>query len=65
MIDEDWNVEGLDPLLTPRTVSFDEACKVNTDTCFVFLPPDTKLERLYILRKSLPPSLRNWSFYAN
>lgn len=65
VIDEDWNVEGLDPLLTPRTVSFDEACKVNTDTCFVFLPPDTKLERLYILRKSLPPSLRNWYFYAD
>ena len=65
VVDEDWNVEGLDPILTPRTVDHDEAVKVKTDTCFVFASSDTKLARLYEIKKSLPSSLCNWYFYID
>ena len=65
VVDEDWNVEGVDPKLAPRSVDFAEACGTKADTCFVYAAPDTKLGRFYELRKALPKSLRNWYFYAS
>ena len=64
VIDEDWNVEGLDPKLTPRSVTFDEAKAVKTDTCFVYTSPGMKLERIYELKRNLPATLRNWYVYC-
>jgi len=64
VIDEDWNVEGLDPKLSPRNVSFDDAKKFKGDTCFVYTSPDMRLERIYELKRNLPASLRNWYIYA-
>lgn len=62
VIDEDWNVEGLDPKLTQRNVSLDEARLAKTDTCIVYASADTRLQRLYELRKELP-AFRNWYFF--
>ena len=61
-IDEDWNVDGDDPKLTPKTISFEEALtKEKTDTCFVFAAPDTKLDRVYTAMRKLKGSkVRNW-----
>ena len=61
-IDEDWTVEGDDPKLTPKMISFDEAIsKDKTDTCFIFAKPDTKLSRIYAVMARLKGSkIRNW-----
>ena len=61
-IEEDWNVDGDDPKLTPKTISFEEALtKEKTDTCFVFAAPDTKLNRIYMAMRKLKGSkVRNW-----
>ena len=46
-IDEDWNVDGDDPKLTPREIPISEAkSHSKTDTCFVFAPSDTRLSRV-------------------
>lgn len=61
-IEEDWSVEGDDPKLTPRKISFKEAlAKDKTDTCFIFTTPDTKLSRIYDAMSKLKGSkVRNW-----
>lgn len=64
-IDEDWSVEGLDPKLTPRDITFDEAKRATTDTCFIYAPPDMKLKRLYDFKRSVAPAFRNWYIYIN
>lgn len=65
-IDEDWNVEGDDPKLTPRQISFAEALtKEKTDTCFIFVAPDTKLSRVYSAMQKLKSSkVRNWYIFS-
>ena len=65
-IDEDWSVEGDDPKLTPRKISFDEALsKEKTDTCFIFARPETKLSRIYAAMERLKGSrVRNWYVFA-
>jgi len=46
-IEEDWTVEGDDPKLTPKTISFADAMKKDkTNTCFIFVDLDTKLSRI-------------------
>lgn len=61
-IDEDWTVEGNDPKLTPRQISFEEAIqKDKTDTCFIFASPNTKLSRIYDAMSKLKGSkVHNW-----
>ena len=65
-IDEDWTVEGTDPKLTPTEISFSEAFKKQqTDTCFIFALPDTKLSRIYsAMRKLQGSNVRNWYVFS-
>jgi len=65
-IDEDWTVEGDDPKLTPRKISFEEALsKDKTDTCFIFARPETRLSRIYEAMSKLKGSkVRNWYIFA-
>ena len=65
-VEEDWNVPGDDPKLTPREISFEEACKKeSTDTCFIFAAPETRLERIYAAMGKLKGSkVRNWYVFA-
>ena len=68
VIDEDWSVDGPDPKLTPRVVDFDQAFKEKekaTNVVFFFAPGDTKLERLYELKKRIPASYRNFYVYVD
>lgn len=61
-VEEDWSVEGDDPKLTPRVIAFDEARKhPKTDTCFIFVSPETRLERVYSeMRKLKDAKILNW-----
>lgn len=68
VIDEDWSVDGPDPKLTARIVDFDKAFaekKKVTNVVFFFAPADTKLERLYELKKRIPTSYRNFYVYID
>ena len=72
VIDEDWNVEGLDPKLTLREISFAEAAanKKKIDTCFIFAKPETRLARVFEARRHLAESLKgdkiiNWYVIAS
>lgn len=61
-IEEDWSVDGNDPKLTPKKISFSEAAnKQSTDTCFIFASKDTKLSRIYsAMEKLKDSSVKNW-----
>jgi hypothetical protein len=65
-IEEDWTVEGDDPKLTPRKISFEYALtKDKTDTCFVFARLGTRLSRIYAAMARLKGSnVRNWYVFA-
>ena len=65
-VDEDWNVEGDDPKLTPVQISFGEAVKKEkTDTCFIFAPRDVKLSRVYAAMEKLKGSkVHNWYVFV-
>ena len=65
-IDEDWSVDGPDPKLTPRVISFDEASKlVKTDTCFIFAQESVTVGRLMSAKNRLSNSkVRNWYVFA-
>lgn len=64
-IEEDWTVDGDDPRLTPKPISFAEACKKDRlDTCFVFVRPQTKLSQIYKAMEPLKGSrVINWYVY--
>ena len=61
-IEADWTVEGLDPKLTPTTISISEAKKHrDTDTCFIYAKPATPLSALYKAMDELKDSpIRTW-----
>lgn len=61
-VEEDWNVEGNDPKLTPRAIPFAEARQhPKTDTCFVFADGDTRLGRIHAaMRKLKDAKVVNW-----
>ena len=61
-IEEDWTVEGDDPKLTPREISFAEAQNQHkTTTCLVFAEPTTKISRiLSSLNKFGKKAIDNW-----
>ena len=65
-IEEDWSVEGTDPKLTPKQISFEEAAKKDkTDTCFIYAGKDTKLSRIYSAMDKLKLSkVHNWYVFA-
>ena len=64
-IDEDWNVEGDDPKLTLKPISFSEAgAHKKTDTCFIFASPDCKLGRVFNAMSMLKgANIRNWYIF--
>ena len=61
-IEEDWTVEGDDPKLTPKVISFEDAPSISkTDTCFIYARPQEKLSRIYDAMKKLQgTSVHNW-----
>ena len=66
-IEEDWSVDGDDPKLTLRHISFAEALTMGkTDTCFIFAAPYMKLDRLYsAMRKLKGSKVRNWYVFPS
>ena len=65
-IDEDWSVEGPDPKLTPRDISFDEVKSFpNTDTCLVFAKSLTTLKDIYsIVADTRLTQIKTWYVYV-
>lgn len=65
-IEEDWNVEGDDPKLTPKEISFDAAALHDkTDTCFIFADKNEKVARVLSVMKKLQTSkIRNWYVFS-
>ena len=65
-VDEDWNVPGDDPKLTPRKIPFAEAARhLKTDTCFLYAGGETRLERLYAaMEKMKNTKIVNWYVFA-
>lgn len=61
-IEEDWSVEGDDPKLTPREISFEDARKYEkTDTCFIFIGKKEPLSRiLSAMAKFGGMKIKNW-----
>ena len=68
VIDEDWSVDGPDPKLTPRVVDFDRAFAEKakaTNTVFLFASGDTRLERLYEIKRRIPKTFKNFYVYVD
>lgn len=65
-VDEDWNVEGDDPKLTPKKIAFADAKKhKKTDTCFLYAPGGMKLERVYsAMGKMGAAKVVNWYVFS-
>lgn len=66
VIDEDWS--NPEPEFTPRVVDFVKAFSekaVKSNTVFFFAPGDTKLGRLYELRRMIPASFANFYVYID
>ena len=64
-IEEDWTVEGDDPKLTPKPITYEKALALKkTDTCFIYAAPETKLSRIYAAMKRLSgSSVYNWYIF--
>jgi len=65
-IDEDWTVEGNDPKLTPRTISFAQATDFpKTDTCFIYASKTQTISRIsrgmHAIRS---PHVVNWYVFS-
>ena len=65
-IEEDWNVEGTDPKLTPREISFADALKYDkTDSCLIFAESTTKVSRiLEAMNKLGDKKINNWYVFT-
>jgi len=66
-IDEDWTVEGNDPKLTPRSITYDQATRhPNTDTCFVYASPTQTVSRIVHAMRQLSSSrVTNWYVFSS
>lgn len=66
-VEEDWTVEGNDPKLTPKAISFDAAKEHRTtDTCFIFAESTETLARLYAAMQKLNGlPILNWYVFAS
>lgn len=63
-IDEDWSVEGTDPKLTEKTISYSQMPSFHkTDTVFFFAQKDTTIGRLRQSLKQVPKSVFNHYVY--
>lgn len=60
-IEEDWSVEGPDPKLSPREISFEEVAQhPRTDTCFIYAPSETTVKEIKTaISKLKSKSIRN------
>jgi len=64
-IEEDWTVEGNDPKLTPRQISFQQTkCHSNTDTCFIFSARTERLSRIYQVIRKFETRIVNWYVFT-
>lgn len=65
-IEEDWSVEGTDPKLTPKNISFQEAAShEKTDTCFIFADTETPVSRVCMAMRRLRESrVRVWYVFT-
>lgn len=65
-IAEDWSVEGLDPKLTPKQISYDATKEYpKTDTCFIYLDKTNKVSRILSEMKKFNESkVRNWYVFS-
>ncbi len=66
-VEEDWNVDGDDPKLTPKKIPFADAKKhERTDTCFLFAPKGMTLGRIYSAMEKLGGAkILNWYVFAS
>ena len=65
-IEEDWTVEGDDPKLTPREITFEMAkAHPRTDTCFIFSEPKMSLSRVLRAKEKLrEANIKNWYIFT-
>jgi len=65
-IEEDWNVEGNDPKLSPHRISFQQAQRfTETDTCFIYAPATQTLSRVFYSIKQLKSAhIVNWYVFS-
>lgn len=61
-IEENWKVEGIDPKLTPKKITFDEAKNYKrTNTCFIYVDKGTKISRIEeAMKKFTGLKILNW-----
>lgn len=65
-IEEDWSVDGPDPKLTPREISFADAPKYpKTTTCLIYATPETTVARLTAaMQKLKDSSVTTWYIFS-
>ena len=65
-IEEDWNVGGVDPKLTPRKIPFSEAAHhPMTDTCFIFADPTNTVAQIVTAQRKMKGSaVRTWYVFV-
>lgn len=65
-IEEDWTVDGPDPKLTPREISFaDVRLHPKTDTCFIYVSAETSLKEVSTaISKFKGNTIRNWYVFT-
>jgi len=64
-IEEDWSVEGMDPRLTEREISFEEAVKhPQTDTCLIYAKKDSTLGEVTKFLAKLPSTVHTHYVYG-
>ena len=65
-IEEDWTVEGTDPKLTPREISFADVSKhPKTDSCFIYVSSKMPVLRvLDAMNKLRGGNIRNWYVFS-
>lgn len=61
-IAEDWSGESLNPKLTPKTISFEDAKKYpKVTSCFIYTKSEEKLSTIYQAKKKLSGTkVQNW-----
>lgn len=64
-IDEDWSGDGVDPILSEREISFDDAAKyAKTDTCFIYAPSSSRVAELQPYLAKMPKTVHTWYIYG-
>lgn len=65
-IEEDWKVDGIDPKLTPKEISFDDAANhPKVDTCFIYAQKSDTIDRiLQSINRLKGTKIRNWYIFA-